>query len=141
MSSPSKRMAPLVGPSCNRISFEVVVLPQPDSPITPRVSPGETAKSMPSTALTQPIWRRGNSATVTGKCLVSPSTSNSGGDIETLCGLPVLRLGAPAPGPPFAADPDFAGLLDAAARHCLGTAWMEGAARRQGGKLGRMAGA
>src|SRR5437763_2301338 len=122
MSSPSKRMAPLVGPSCNRISFEVVVLPQPDSPITPRVSPGSTAKSMPSTALTQPIWRRGNSAIVTGKCLVSPSTSNSGGDIETLCGLPVLRLGAPAPGPPFAGNSDIAGVLDDAARHRRGTA-------------------
>src|SRR5881392_360324 len=140
MSSPSKRMAPLVGPSCNRISFEVVVLPQPDSPITPRVSPGSTAKSMPSTALTQPVWRRGNSAIVTGKCLVSPSTSNSGDDIDILCGLPELRFGAPAPRPPFAGDPDLAGLLDAAARHRLGAARVEGAARRQRGKIGRMAG-
>src|SRR5207248_7184880 len=105
MSSPSKRIAPAVGTSCNKISFEVVVLPQPDSPITPSVSPGSTAKSMPSTALTQPILRRGNSAIVIGKCLVSPSTSNSGDDIDVLCGLPVLRLGAPAPRPPIAADP------------------------------------
>src|SRR5436190_20069817 len=112
MSSPSKRMAPLVGPSCNRISFEVVVLPQPDSPITPSVSPGSTAKSMPSTALTQPIWRRGNNAIVTGKCLVSPSTSNSGGDIETPCGLPVMPLGTPAPRQPIGPDPDIAWLLD-----------------------------
>src|ERR1043165_8116046 len=113
MSWPSNRMAPLVGPSCNRISFEVVVLPQPDSPITPRVFPGSTAKSMPSTALTQPIWRRRNTAIINGKYLVRPSTSNSGGDIEPLCGFPVLRLGAPAPRPPFAADPDFTGFLDA----------------------------
>ena len=40
MSSPSNRIAPAVGVSCSRISFEVVVLPHPDSPISPRVSPG-----------------------------------------------------------------------------------------------------
>src|SRR5882757_9906246 len=140
MSSPSKRIAPLVGVSCNRISFEVVVLPQPDSPITPRVSPGSTAKSTPSTALTQPILRRGNSAIVTGKCFVRPSTSNSGGDIDVLCGLPVLRLGAPAPCPPIAAYPDLVGLFEGAARHRFGAARVEGAARRQRGKIRWMAG-
>ena len=39
MSCPSKRIVPPVGFSCSRISFEVVVLPQPDSPMTPSVSP------------------------------------------------------------------------------------------------------
>ncbi len=34
----------------------------PNSPISPKVSPGATAKSMPSTALTQPILRRGKRA-------------------------------------------------------------------------------
>ena len=39
MSWPSKRIVPAVGLSCSRISLEVVVLPQPDSPISPSVSP------------------------------------------------------------------------------------------------------
>src|SRR5579863_862649 len=98
MSSPSKRIAPPVGRSCNRISFEVVVLPQPDSPMTPRVSPAAIAKSIPSTALTQPTFLRGKSAVVTGKCLVRPSISKSGGDIYVLCcvlGGGGRHLGAP----------------------------------------------
>src|SRR5207248_7306170 len=98
MSSPSKRMAPLVGPSCNRISFEVVVLPQPDSPITPRVSPGSTAKSMPSTALTQPIWRRGKSAIVTGKCLRSEEhTSELQSPYDLVCRLLLEKKNRPQP--------------------------------------------
>src|SRR5207248_10664151 len=70
---------------------------------------------------------------------VIPSTSTTGAAIETRCGLPVLRLGTPATRPPFAADPDFTGFLDAAARHRLGTARVEGAARRQRGQIGRLA--
>ena len=36
---PSKRMAPAVGRSSPRMSFDVVVLPQPDSPTTPEGAP------------------------------------------------------------------------------------------------------
>src|SRR6266545_1684554 len=140
MSSPSKRIAPAVGVSCSRISLEVVVLPQPDSPMTPRVSPVSTAKSMPSTALTQPIRRRGKTAVVTGKCLVRSSTSNSGGDMKVLFGLRVLRRGAPAPRRPPGSDPQLDGLLAGAAGHCVGAARVKSAARGQRSEVRRLAG-
>src|SRR5260370_16938077 len=97
-------MAPAFGPSCNRISFEVVVLPQPASPMTPNVSPRSIAKSMPSTALTQPILRRGNEAVLTAKCLVRPSSSNSGG-LPFLFVLDGHRLGQNPPPPPHHTPP------------------------------------
>src|SRR5437762_13532135 len=119
MSRPSKRIVPAVGLSCSRISFEVVVLPQPDSPITPRVSPASTAKSMPSTALTQPTRRRGNAEVTTGKYLATASTSSSGGDMNGLfrCGL---LFGEPAPHRPRCTDPALAWLVVGAAGHRLG---------------------
>src|SRR5713101_3363917 len=134
MSCPSNRIAPAVGVSCNRISFEVVVLPQPDSPMTPRVSPAATAKSMPSTALTQPTRLRGKIAVVTGKCLVRPSISSNGGDMDPLCRIVVLRLGAPAPRRPGAGNLDFGRGLGSAMRQRLGATRMKGTARRQGGE-------
>src|SRR5713101_1866211 len=140
MSCPSNRIAPAVGVSCNRISFEVVVLPQPDSPMTPRVSPAPTAKSMPSTAFTQAVFLRGNSAVVTGKCLVRPSISNSGGGMDFLCGIAGLRLGEPAPRRPRAADLHLWRLFAGATRQCRGAARVKGAARRQGREIGRLAG-
>src|SRR5216683_5513677 len=139
MSCPSNRIAPAVGVSCNRISFEVVVLPQPDSPMTPRVSPAPTAKSMPSTAFTQAVFLRGNSAVVTGKCLVRPSISNSGGGMDFLCGIDDLWLGEPAPGRPRATDLYLWRFFESAARQRRGAARVKGAARRQGGEIGRLA--
>src|SRR5947209_1534653 len=140
MSSPSKRIVPAVGVSCSRISLEVVVLPQPDSPMTPRVSRASTAKSIPSTALTQPIRRRGKTAVVTRKCLVSPSTSSNGGDMKVLFGWLALRHGAPAPRRPPGADPQLDRLLAGAARHRLGAARVKGTARGQRSEIRRMAG-
>src|SRR5438094_5758330 len=140
MSSPSKRIGPAVGVSGSRISLEVVVLPQPDSPMTPRVSRASTAKSIPSTALTQPIRRRGKTAVVTGKCLVSPSTSNSGGDMKVLFGWLALRNSTPAPRRPPGTDPQLGRLLTGAARHRLGAARVKGAARGQRSEIRRMAG-
>src|SRR5712691_3460443 len=139
MSRPSNRIAPAVGDSCNRISFEVVVLPQPDSPMTPRVSPLPTAKSMPSTALTQAVFLRGNSAVVTGKCLVRPSISNSGGGMDFLCGIADLWLGEPAPRRPRATDLYLWRFFGGAARQCRGAARVKGASRRQGGEIWRLA--
>src|SRR5438132_4230036 len=139
MSCPSKRIAPEVGLSCSRISLEVVVLPQPDSPITPSVSPAATQKSIPSTALTHPTFRRGKSAVVTEKYFVRPSISNSGGDMGVPWGLDCLRFGAPAPCRPGAANVDLARLLVDAARKCFGAPRVKGAARRQRGKIGRLA--
>src|SRR5438067_9978282 len=131
MSWPSKRIAPAVGASCNRISFEVVVLPQPDSPMTPSVSPGEIEKSTPSTALTHSIRRRGKTAVVTGKCLARPSISNSDVGMNILFGLfGGFCLGEPAARRPGAGEPRLARFLLGAARQGLGAARLEGAAGR-----------
>ena len=69
-------MMPPVGSSRPSTSFAVVVLPQPDSPTTPRVCPGSIANEMPSTARTTPrsppkIPR------LARKCLVSPAASTT----------------------------------------------------------------
>src|SRR5213596_3364263 len=53
MSRPSKAIVPAVGCSIFKISLAVVVLPHPDSPMSPSVSPAWMAKSTPSTAFTQ----------------------------------------------------------------------------------------
>src|SRR5215470_12315113 len=71
-------MTPALGVSCRRISLAVVVLPEPESPMTPRVSPGSTVKSTPSTALTHARRRRGNTPTTLGKYLASFSACSSG---------------------------------------------------------------
>src|SRR6516162_618668 len=107
MSSPPKRMVPAVGVSCSRISLEVVVLPQPDSPITPSVSPGQTAKSTPSTALTQPTLRRRSGPVLTGKYFRRPCSSSNGADILFLC----LLVGEPAFRLPIRTDAVIVGLL------------------------------
>ena len=52
ISRPSKTILPAVGSSSLMIVRPSVVLPQPDSPTMPTVSPGRTVKSTPSTALT-----------------------------------------------------------------------------------------
>ena len=51
-SCPSKRTDPLVGRSSWRMQRPVVVLPQPDSPTRPSVSPRRIVKLTPSTART-----------------------------------------------------------------------------------------
>src|ERR1700750_2215054 len=80
-------MVPPVGSSSRVSSRPVVVLPQPDSPTRPRGWPCGTAKSMPSTARTAPIFRRKTTPRVTGKCRVRPVTFSRS---------PVL---VPVPGP------------------------------------------
>ena len=66
MSRPSKITSPLVGASSRRMARPVVVLPQPDSPTSPSVSPRRIEKLTPSTAFTvaarppkspPPIWK------------------------------------------------------------------------------------
>ena len=51
---PSNAMVPAVGSSAASTSFDVVVLPHPDSPTSPSVSPAVIVKLIPSTALTTP---------------------------------------------------------------------------------------
>ena len=43
-------------PMSRRIDSAVMLLPQPDSPTTPSVSPSSIEKLTPSTALTTPSW-------------------------------------------------------------------------------------
>ena len=59
MSRPSKEASPLVGSIRRRMTRPVVVLPQPDSPTRPSVSPRRMLKEMPSTAFTAPtcFWK------------------------------------------------------------------------------------
>src|SRR5260370_34816949 len=97
MSSPSYRMTPALGGSCNRMSLEVVVLPHPDSPIRPSVSPGWIARSTSSTAFTQPILRCHNGPVLTGKYFCRLSSSSNGADILLLHRL----VGVPAFCSPF----------------------------------------
>src|SRR6516164_2818621 len=78
MSTPSKRISPAVGFSSRRMQRPVVVLPQPLSPTSPKVSPRPTVKSIPSTALTSPTLRLMTIPSVIGKCIRSPLTSRSG---------------------------------------------------------------
>ena len=55
MSRPSKTIFPALGFISRIKSLPVVVLPQPDSPTSPIVSPAVTEKLIPSTAWTAPI--------------------------------------------------------------------------------------
>src|SRR5712692_2229080 len=57
-----------------RIVLPRVDSPQPLSPTSPKVSPGCTVKSTPSTALSQPVTRLGKPR-VRGKCFFRPCTS------------------------------------------------------------------
>src|SRR5688500_15378815 len=57
---------------------EVVVLPQPDSPTRPSVSPARISKEMSSTALTWPRVLENRMPLVKAKCLRTFSTRSSG---------------------------------------------------------------
>src|SRR5262245_52516900 len=128
-SRPSKRIAPSVGASCNKISFEVVVLPQPDSPMRPSVSPDPIAKSTPSTAFTEAVSRE-RSPRRTGKCFFSPRTSRTGGAMfqkPAACDAAVGKL-------------EVGRLRGRAALHGLATARMEGAPGRKAREVRRLPG-
>src|SRR5215217_172608 len=71
-------MRPSVGSSRFRIMREVVVLPQPDSPTSPKVSPALMSKETSSTALTCPSVRENRIPLVKAKCLRSYSTRSNG---------------------------------------------------------------
>ena len=77
-SSPSNRIEPAVGSMRRRISRPTVVLPQPDSPTSPSVSPRRISKLTPSTAWTIPIVRCRIPPRM-GKCLTRSVTLTSGG--------------------------------------------------------------
>src|SRR6266436_3786879 len=132
MSSPPNRIVPAVGVSCSRISFDVVVLPHPDSPISPSVSPGQIAKSTPSTAFTQPIWRRSSIPVLTGKYFWRFSSSSNGAGIFFLW----LLIQQPALRRPVRANPLIVRVSGHALGHAMGASRVEGAARRRLGEVG-----
>src|SRR5262245_34737828 len=84
MGSPSNRILPDVGARSFMIIRPVVVLPQPDSPTSPTVSPRPMSKVMPSTARTAAAGPRARSPWRTGKCLTRFSTWISGAGISVL---------------------------------------------------------
>src|SRR5262245_11174286 len=133
MLRPSNSMLPAVGASAASTSFDVVVLPQPDSPTSPSVSPGPIVKLIPSTALTIP---RGlpKSDPPTGKCFRRSRTASSG---LSTCGL--LLEGHPAAHTALTVEALLARLVDAATLDCPRAAGMKGASRRQGRKIRRLA--
>src|SRR5690349_16253687 len=74
---PSNRISPAVGAISFMIIRPVVVLPQPDSPTSPTVSPRRMSKLMPSTARTAAGGPLAQSPRRTGKCLTRFLTSSS----------------------------------------------------------------
>ena len=65
-SSPSNRIDPAVARWSATISQPIVVLPQPDSPTRPNVSPRRTLKETSETAFTLPTFRCRTAPEVTG---------------------------------------------------------------------------
>src|SRR5882757_7694812 len=96
-----------------------VLLPHPDSPTRPKVSPLATLKLTPSTALTEPVARRNRPVRV-GKCFSSPwMTTRASCDME------------PAPHVVAGSEIGERRLLAPAALVRMGTAILEGTADRQ----------
>ena len=100
---PSKCTSPLVASSRRRIVRPTVVLPHPDSPTRPSVSPTPRSKLTPSTARTWSTvrWKRPR---FTGKWVLRSLTSSSGradesldvfgdGDMIQMLPVPGPRLG------------------------------------------------
>src|SRR5262245_4722770 len=133
MLRPSNSMRPAVGSSAASTSFDVVVLPQPDSPTSPSVSPAPIVKLIPSTALTMP---RGlpKSEPPTGKCLRRSRTASSGLSTRG----PLLER-HPAAHTAVAVEALLGRLLGAAALDRSRAAGMEGASGREGREIRRVA--
>src|SRR5579859_3486184 len=77
-SRPSKETEPEVGSMRRRMRRPSVLLPEPDSPTRPKVSPGAMASETPSTARTSPWARAPKAFAPSGKTLVRSRTSTSG---------------------------------------------------------------
>src|SRR4029077_15580707 len=103
---------PAVGASAASTSFDVVVLPHPDSPTSPSVSPALIVKLIPSTALTS-ARRAPKSEPPIGKCFWRSRTARSGSvtrrsfldgrptaDAAVAVQILLTRLVDPAAGPP-----------------------------------------
>src|SRR5271169_5271881 len=89
ISSPAKRILPVVGSITRSRQRATVDLPQPDSPTRPRVSPLATANETQSTARTAGRSPRSRAAHVVGpvnaKLFRKPSTSSNGVTVFSKC--------------------------------------------------------
>src|SRR5262245_54875968 len=117
-------MTPAVGSSAARISLEVVVLPQPDSPTRPKVSLIRMVKLTPSTALTHPCLRPHNEPP-TAKCFLRSRTSNNGS------GTFRLLHREPAPDAAAVVSVVLCGLLGTAVIDGIRATGVEATAQRQ----------
>src|SRR5215471_5438897 len=124
MLRPSNSMTPAVGSSAARMSLEVVVLPQPDSPTKPSVSPALMVKLMPSTAFTQPRTLP-NRRLATGKCFLRSRTSSNSSLTRKLLACQPAPDSSPVP------YGLLIWLLATAAVECMLAAGMEATAGRQ----------
>src|SRR5512143_3732503 len=96
MFKPSNSMRPLVGSIRRSTMRPMVVLPQPDSPTRPKLSPRRTAKDTPETAFTQAVgWAR--IPPPKGKCLTSSVTCSRG--VSAIATPPFRKFLQPAPRP------------------------------------------
>src|SRR4051794_5445017 len=131
-SRPSNSMVPEVGRSSAISSLASVLLPHPDSPTSPSVSPFRSPNDTPSTALACPTCRRNSTPSVSGKCFVRPSTRRISSATEHLLGE-VTGAAAPL---------HLAQLWNAVRAHVLRprAAGVERAARRDRGQVRRRAG-
>src|SRR5712692_3615612 len=123
-------MAPALASSAARTSLAVVVLPQPDSPTRPSVSPLLMVKLMPSTALTQP-WALPNIECPTAKYFFRSRTSNNGSPTRGLLD------GQPTPHAGPVAHVLLARFLGTTAFHHVPAAGMKSTA---GGRVGKVRG-
>src|SRR5690348_7852358 len=134
-STPSKRMRPLVGRSRCRMQRPVVVLPQPDSPTRPSVSPRRTVKLTPSTAFTAAAGAA-NMPPPTGKCLTRFSTSSSASLMRGFHRLRLAELGRYPAGRSMTRRQRLERRCVAAALDAIGAARREGAAGRKTREVG-----
>src|SRR5499425_824582 len=136
-SCPSKRMTPPVGRSSISTILAVVVLPQPDSPTTPRVLPGSIEKEMSSTARTTATSRESRPR-FTGKCFTRFLASRTG-PAMVASASPRGGRRQPAAAGLRVRDAEFGRGLGAAAVHHFWTAWVERAARGRRRRIRRLA--
>src|ERR1700730_5614741 len=109
------------------MSLDVVVLPQPDSPTSPSVLPGDSVNEIESTARTSPACQP-SIPPRTGKCLVRFFTSRRG--VPALTALPSRGGMEPAAAHLPVSHWECRGRLDAATIHDVRATRREGASGR-----------
>src|SRR5215470_8989658 len=134
---PSKRMTPPVGRSSSSTILAVVVLPQPDSPTTPRVRPGSIENEMSSTARTTATSREIRPR-LTGKCLTRFLASRTGPAMVASASPRDRRRRQPAAARLRVRDAKLGRSFGAAAVHHFGTARVKRAARGRRRRIRRL---